>query len=840
MALSQAEKNFVKLQKVQGYSIEEAVQRLAEARSTNIKQSVAQAPSISGAISERFVQPQVQKQEDIQALAKVGVQEGTPEFEQATRGRTARFGGTELRQGGQMQFDGTRKPTEPGIIDRAKAGFEESIEESSQTIETARQQMREGNLTPEEFDAIATRSGLSRVVTAPFGAAAGAISPVTEPLMEEVIKPYLQESFLPVAGTLVGEPTKLVTKGLETLTSPVDKFTDGGLLAKDIDSLQERYKTDPAFKAKTDSWLQTAEAGVDFLDMLGLAAVGRKAVFKSIELAPEIAEQAGRVAVKTGELAKEGVRVTKGALEEIPLAFKQVAKNLETKKLAKIEAAIEEGLEKGVAPRFTGKKKTLAGVDKWKSDARTSVNKIIDNKASLALVDEFGEAVEGVPQTLKQFSDAIDQTKKKVFSDYDALSKEAGSAGIILKLDDIGGELDEIIGNKVLQTERPEVVEYAKTRKQRYKNIEYTPEEAQEAIKVLNQSLDWFYRHPSFDSASIAYVDALAVNQLRRKLDTAIEGLTGKQYQKLKSEYSALKNIEKDVIHRTLVDARKKTKGLLDFTDIFSGGEVVAGIMSMNPAMIAKGAVQKGIKDYFKFINNPNTQIKRVFEKAEKLKPQAAPTKPSDFSKAAKPTTTSKVAPEGEVSQRPEIEIPARPDVMAKVGESNLILYTKDKGQKTFSATNVDGRQTNLMEATLVSPKKAGDFAAKLDEVSKRNPGVTFQLRDSKNGRVVYDSSKKPAPLPKASPELKPLYEEARKYKSAEEFVKAADRVFEKRQDKAFNDPFRKIKYSQQEEELLSDLDSYLQSEKVLAFYEQGKRDAEILTDIWKEANQKN
>lgn len=336
-------------------------------------------------------------------------------------------------------------------------------------------------------------------------------------------------------------------------------------------------------------------------------------------------------------------KIVSGAIKKgdelVEAVTKPVLEGMAQRQISKLESAIEEGIEKGIKPSLTGKKKTITGLNKWKDDARTAVNSIIGRKDALKLADEFGEVVSGSPQTLKQFADAIEQTKASIFKEYDSLAIAAGGSGKTIKLSNVTDELKTIVENKVLNVERPDIVAYAKARIDAYKGVTYAPAEAQEAIKVLNQSLDSFYRNPSFDTASKAYVDSLIANRMRSSLDELVSSLTGSQYQSLKNEYAALKSIEKDVVHRALVDARKNTKGLLDFTDVFSGGEVVSGLLSMNPAMVAKGVAQKGIKDYLKFQNNPNTQIKRVFEKAESVKGLSKPGS-SGFKSGGNPPTT--------------------------------------------------------------------------------------------------------------------------------------------------------------------------------------------------------
>jgi len=340
------------------------------------------------------------------------------------------------------------------------------------------------------------------------------------------------------------------------------------------------------------------------------------------------AEGVGQIKNIPKTLTKGKRLLAKGATwteEALDVAEKNALNNA----LLEVDDAIDEGIRSGVKPGLNAEKKTLGGMAKYEKKARDAVKAIVDNKEKLSLVDEFGDTVEGgLPESLKQFSDSINQTKKQIFDQYDNLAKAAGKTGEMIDLKKIGNELTKIIDNKVLNTENPSIVKYAQERIARYAKTAYTPEEAQEAIKILNQSLDTFYKNPSYDSASKAYVDSLIANMLRNNLDNLIEKATGSEYQALKSQYGALRSIEKDVVHRTLVDARKNAKGLMDVTDILSGGEAVAGLLSLNPAMIAKATTQKGIKEYFKYLNDPNVIIKNMFKKVDELK---------DF----KPTATS-------------------------------------------------------------------------------------------------------------------------------------------------------------------------------------------------------
>lgn len=317
-----------------------------------------------------------------------------------------------------------------------------------------------------------------------------------------------------------------------------------------------------------------------------------------------------------------GVKVAKkGAAEVKNIASDtlEVAARLKGGSEGAVNKIIDKGIEKGIRPSVVGKK-TAQQVNAFKQDARTAVLAITKNKKALSFANDVGESVKGiVPRSLKEFAESVDQTKKTIFKKYDSLAKKAGEAGARVNLAPVAEELKKVGADKVLNDLYPEVVSYAEKRAETLaKRTAYSAEEAQTAIKHLNESLQAFYRNPTFESASKAQIDAMIANNIRSSLDNVITSATGEGYSALKKVYGSLKAIEKDVAHRAIVDARKNVKGLIDFTDIFSAGDIIAGVATMNPAQIAKGGVQKAIATLYKKINDPNRTIKNMFQGAEK------------------------------------------------------------------------------------------------------------------------------------------------------------------------------------------------------------------------------
>lgn len=315
------------------------------------------------------------------------------------------------------------------------------------------------------------------------------------------------------------------------------------------------------------------------------------------------------------KVAKEGVREVKNIANDAIDLTARITKRGEDA----IGKAIDSGIEKGVRPSVVGKK-TAQQMESYKQSARTAVLAITKNKNNLSFLNDAGESIKGaVPTSLKEFADSIEQTKKTIFKKYDSLAKKAGESGGKVELSNVADELRKVGQDNVLKDLYPDVVSYAEKRAESLsKRASYSTEEAQTAIKHLNESLQAFYRNPTFESASKAQIDAMIANNIRTSLDNVVTNATGEGYSALKKVYGSLKSIEKDVAHRSIVDARKNVKGLIDFTDIFSAGDIISGIATMNPAQIAKGGFQKAIATVYKKLNDPNRTIKKMFQGAEK------------------------------------------------------------------------------------------------------------------------------------------------------------------------------------------------------------------------------
>jgi hypothetical protein len=368
-------------------------------------------------------------------------------------------------------------------------------------------------------------------------------------------------------------------------------------------------------------------------------------------LSPQARFVLDQIIAPTAEVMFEGVTVGAGTAATQPLkrGLSQVGESIATEAGRVSDMAQNLGSSVGMRPRPTtpiqaplppevqgiivraydtaikpnlASKQTPAQRAQYETQVSQAVESITNNVENLRLLDEAtGETISKLPENLKEFVDALEQTKQAVFKQYDDLAAQAGETGARVDTIRAANELDSIINSKALKLSNPEAVRYAEEVRGRLLDTKMLSTlDAQDVIRNYNNSLEAFYRNPTPEGLSRNAVDALVANQLRRSLDDEIEAITGANYQGLKREYGALKAVERDIMRAYNRDARRNQKGLIDFTDVLTGGQVVSGILSMNPAAIGQGIAGKAIAGAIKMINDPNRKVRQIFQEAGRFR----------------------------------------------------------------------------------------------------------------------------------------------------------------------------------------------------------------------------
>lgn len=319
--------------------------------------------------------------------------------------------------------------------------------------------------------------------------------------------------------------------------------------------------------------------------------------------------------------AKGITSVAKGGL-------KQAGTALSGKFGKQFDEIVADGMAKGVKPQFRGAMRSSAtSLQDFNKKASEAVREIIKNQDAIEYLDDAGDLAttkgllgksvprKGPPKNLAEFAQAIEQTKKKIFTEYSALTQQATGQGMSVELDDIVEKLIDYADDPVKQLSDKAKTEYAlQMADQLMQQKTLDPIQAESLIKELNQSLAKAYADKS--AKGVSEVDLSIANILRDKLDDTVFKATGKEYQPLKNAYGSLKAIEKDVGHRALVVARQNTKGFADMTDIFTGGDLAAAVITSNPTLLVRGAAGFGIKNLYQWINSPDANVMRMFHRA--------------------------------------------------------------------------------------------------------------------------------------------------------------------------------------------------------------------------------
>lgn len=407
-------------------------------------------------------------------------------------------------------------------------------------------------------------------------------------------------------------------------------------------------------------------------------------------------------------IAKAPVKALKSTVEAIKSVPKKIGYEgvgieqlktplTEIEKVIKFNKAVEEGVSKGIKPTTVGKP-TLAKMQGFYDSAKTAVKTIAENKNNIKITDENGETVSH-PKSSAQAAQAIDQAKKIVYDKYNNMSKAAGKMGATIDVQPAVAQL-QTAANDIGKS--PEIRKYAASLIPEIQELQgQSPEVIQARIQEYNQSLSGFYEGRV--SKSKAQIDASAANLLRQQLDSSIENAqdiavkqaqaqgitvdpeTIKNYQELKNQYGSLKSIEKEVNKRALVNARKAGKSVIDMTDIFTGAELAAGLITGNIAEIGGGILGRGIKEYYKAINNPDRYIERMFKTAYDTVPETGDV---SFKKTATetPQKPSPILPKSSagninIQQESALHIPEK-NVFAKVPQEQM-------GQLTNEVKNI-------------------------------------------------------------------------------------------------------------------------------------------------------
>ena len=456
--------------------------------------------------------------------------------------------------------------------------------------------------------------------------------------------------------------------------------------------------------------------------------------------------------------------IAKGARSIFP---KSQARQLAIK-MEKLDQTIDEGVSKGIKPTVIGKK-TLANNDKFYSNARIAVKTIAENRSKINVFDDLGEKVSH-PKSNAQAAQAIDQAKKIIYNEYHKMATDAGDMGAVFNDIPIINKLQKVSADLKFS---PKVRQYAASMVDEISELKgQAPDVIEARIAELNESLKSYYAGTRIDKAK-AQVDASVAKAMREQLDNIIEA-AGDGYKELKMQYGALKSIENEVNKRALVLARQGGKSLIDFTDIFTGGDLVSGLLTGNPAVLARGIAGKGIAAAYKKINDPDRYIEKMFKEAYKVIPETSISTVPFASSAGMAGKNVNLAPK-----------PVSPQNTGLLENQNRNLLNVNPAVKSIAAPIKNPIAPNTapaqsVKATNVNPQSQLGIGRKNETIKtgtgKNIPTSKAIVQNAGQKVDVINKSiirKKDTINKSKSQAAASLEAEARKFPTAEEFVKA-------------------------------------------------------------------
>jgi len=273
--------------------------------------------------------------------------------------------------------------------------------------------------------------------------------------------------------------------------------------------------------------------------------------------------------------------------------------------------------QKAVRPSVKGTAGNAAQVAKADKGYIEGVYDVVEakNNGVLKLGDD---QVSKLPSSLQEHLDAVSQARQDAFKIYNDKKIAAEGNGVEIDLSPVANTLRQAAQDRALNTVRPSVVQYMNDLADRFKSTgRFTPSEAQSALQAYNSLVDWSKATP--EVAANAMVEKSVAAQLKNLLDDAIMNDGNPGYAADRLKYGRLAKMEKEAAHRARVAGRAAPSSLFDgMAGVLSSAELVSGLLSMNPASIARAGGIKAFQSIRNKMNSPDYQIKRMYKTAEK------------------------------------------------------------------------------------------------------------------------------------------------------------------------------------------------------------------------------
>ena len=308
--------------------------------------------------------------------------------------------------------------------------------------------------------------------------------------------------------------------------------------------------------------------------------------------------------------------------------------NLPKDKVDNIRKEASTYIEKSIKPTVKGKM-NQADYNKFIDDTLDVVDYMDKNRSILQYTDDAWEKVVWkLPTNLRETSEALGNMKKTLYDQYNNIAKLAWDKWARVNMNKAFQNLDDLerdVSQNIANPQTKWIVENFKNQLLEYTDDAGTIaiEDAQKLTQDFNKQLTAFFRNPNMNDVSknsiISQLNKWTKDAINESIDDALNqwiknwSSASQQYQALKWMYGKIKTIEDEVAKRALVEWRKNLKWLSPtLLDAFAWWEATEALLTMNPGKLGKAAVMKFIGKYYKYLNDPNTQINNLFQLVQK------------------------------------------------------------------------------------------------------------------------------------------------------------------------------------------------------------------------------
>lgn len=262
--------------------------------------------------------------------------------------------------------------------------------------------------------------------------------------------------------------------------------------------------------------------------------------------------------------------------------------------------------------------------------------KVLSREAKGAKIKDINGVDKVFEPTKASYDDTLkawDLAREKMYNQYHALALKTGKLNTAEPLSQIETALKNLSEQSITTNELNAVrtvlrdlrrnfgilsSEKGKTVFKGFKN-NIPAVDLERFLKSLNKQSASIFSGSS--DKAIGEVSAMTSRQIREFMDEAIEKATGSQYQSLRSDYGALKDIEEALVNQWKKNARKVGGGLGDYVNMFGSGDVIAGLLTGNIPQATTGVTVRLLSGIRKTLVDPERYLRNSFKLIEGAKP---------------------------------------------------------------------------------------------------------------------------------------------------------------------------------------------------------------------------